>query len=383
VTSFEPDAIRSLLARLVAIDSVNPSLVPGAAGEAAIADFVVETLAAAGLEASLQEAAPGRPNAIGFLKGLGGGRSLMLNAHTDTVGLGGMEDPLTVRVEGDRAYGRGAYDMKGSLAAILLAVGRLAQGPKLRGDVVVTAVADEEHGSLGTRRVLAELGADVAVVTEPTGLDVCIAHKGFAWIEIETEGRAAHGSKPEEGRDAIVMMGDVLGELKKLQQMLAARPPHPLLTTASLHASLIQGGHELSSYPARCLLQIERHTLPGESAADVAAELAEVLRVAKVRDADFQASANVFFWRDPYETDRDSEVVSEMVEAAQHVLGHEPEVVGATWWMDSALSGAAGIPTVIFGPGGGGAHSDEEWVSVSSIDQCAQVLVELAQRVCG
>lgn len=383
MSSFGSEAVTELLAKLVSADSVNPALVPGAPGEAEIAGVVSELLSAAGLDASLQEAAPGRPNVIGRLPGAGGGRSLMLNAHVDTVGLGGMPDALTLRIEGDRAYGRGAYDMKGSLAAIVLAARELARGPRLRGDVIVTAVADEEHGSLGTQRAIIDLTADMVVVTEPTGLKVCVAHRGFAWIEIETEGRAAHGSKPEEGVDAIGLMGEVLIQLRELERELSQRAPHPLLKTGSLHASLIHGGHELSSYPARCLLQIERRILPGETPADVAAEIGEVLRLAKASDSRFKGSANIFFWRDAFEIDREETVVQEMMAAAETVLGRSPEIVGATWWMDSAITANAGIPTVVFGVDGAGAHSDEEWVSISSIDVCAQVYVALAQRICG
>jgi acetylornithine deacetylase len=383
VTEFERAATVELVKRLVAIDSVNPALVPGAAGEEELANFVAERMKAAGLEAHLQETAPGRPNAIGRLVGTGGGRTLMLNAHMDTVGLGGISDPLTLRVEGDRAFGRGAYDMKGSLASIILAVERLAEGPKLSGDVVVTAVADEEHGSLGTARAVAELTADMAVVAEPTNLEVCVAHKGFAWIEIETEGRAAHGSKPDQGVDAIAMMGEVLAQLNGLSGRLSDGTPHPLLGHGSLHSSLIQGGQELSSYPARCLLQVERRTLPGDTADLVAGEAADFLRAATERTPQFRGSARVFFWRDAFEVDPKSQVVVDMMRAARTVLGREPELVGATWWMDSALTAAAGIPTVVFGVTGDGAHSDDEWVSLSSIETCAQVFIELARNTCA
>jgi len=301
----------------------------------------------------------------------------------DTVGLGGMLDPLDLRVEGDRAYGRGAYDMKGSLAAILLAVRRLAEEEPLSGDVIVTAVADEEYASLGTQKVLEEVTADAAVVAEPTGLKICIAHKGFAWIEIATEGKAAHGSKPDQGVDAIAMMGEVLVELDVLNRRLSARPPHPLLGSASMHASLIHGGRELSSYPAGCVLQVERRTLPGEAHSDVAAEVAGVLEAVNARDPNFRGGGKVFFWRDAFGADPDSPAVRRALAAATVVLGDEPEIVGETPWMDSAFTSAAGISTVVFGPGGACAHGDEEWVSISDIDRCAQVFVEIAHGICG
>lgn len=380
---FDREQVIGLLTRLVAIDSVNPSLVGGAAGERTIAAETVRLMRETGLGAWTDEFAPGRCNAIGKLAGSGGGKSLMLNAHVDTVGLGASAAPLVLRVEGDRAYGRGAYDMKGSLVSILLASQRLAQGPPLRGDVIITAVADEEYASLGTQRVLRAMTADAAIVTEPTGMQICVAHKGFAWIEIETEGRAAHGSKPDLGVDAIVHMGEVLVELHALSNDLARRPPHPRLATASLHASLIHGGQELSSYPARCVLQIERRTLPGETRSDIEEEVVELLATVKGKNPEFRGQSRVFFWRDAFEESEDSDVVKHLLAATRTVLGSQSAVVGETPWMDSAFTSAAGIPTVVFGPGGAGAHSDEEWVSISDIETCARVLVEMARSFCG
>jgi acetylornithine deacetylase len=259
-----------LTAALVRIDSVNPDLVPGGAGEAEIAVFVAGWLRDAGLDVEVQEAAPGRPNVIATARGRGGGHSLMLNAHMDTVGVEGMARPHDPQVRDGRLYGRGAYDMKGSLAACMLAAARVAD-EGLAGDVIVTAVADEEFASVGTQAVLAAHRADAAIVTEPTSLRVCVAHRGFVWAELETAGRAAHGSRPREGVDAITGMAPVLNRLAELQRRLDESPPHPLVGPPSVHASLIEGGQELSSYPARCLLSIERRTNPGETLDDVAA----------------------------------------------------------------------------------------------------------------
>jgi len=379
---------QSLLARLVAIDSRNPALVPGGPGETAIADVVAGFLREAGLEIELVEPRPVRPSVVGWLRGAGGGPALLLNAHTDTVGFGALAGPLTPRIEHGRLYGRGAYDMKGGLAAILAAAAGLAQGPRLRGDLIVTAVADEEHASLGTAAVLAHLQAtgarvDGAIVTEPTEMQLCVAHKGFAWATIATRGHAAHGSRRADGVDAIAHMGRVLAALERLDAELQERPAHPLLGHGSLHASLIEGGTELSTYPARCVLQVERRTLPGETAESVAGELAAILGELRSADPRFSAESELTLFRPPLETAANEPIVVALAAAAGQALGAAPPFVGATFWMDSALLGAAGIPTAIFGPRGAGAHADIEWVDLESVQTCVDVLVTTARAFCG
>jgi acetylornithine deacetylase len=267
--------LTSLLSSLVAIDSVNPSLVAGGAGESRIADYIEDWARAAGLEAERLEETPGRPSVLVRAPGRGGGRTLLLCGHIDTVNVDGMTDPHRPRVKGDRLYGRGAYDMKGGVAAALIAAREVAR-LGLAGDVVVAAVADEEHASAGVQEALRRLRADAAVVTEPTELQLAVAHKGFVWSEIEVAGRAAHGSRPHLGLDAIVKMGAVLKELEGLDRSLAGNH-HPLLGRASVHASLIDGGAELSSYPAQCKLALERRTLPGETGAQIEQELEALL----------------------------------------------------------------------------------------------------------
>jgi acetylornithine deacetylase len=380
--------IDDLLAQLVAIDSRNPALVPGGPGEAAITGVVANFLRAAGLEVDLLEAQSGRPSAIGRLPGMGGGRNLLLNAHTDTVGFGAMDDPLTPRVEGGRLYGRGAYDMKSGLAAVLVAAAELARGPRLRGDLIVTVVADEEHSSLGTEAAIAHIQAtgvraDGAIITEPTDMRLCLAHRGFAWATITTHGRAAHGSRRAEGIDAIAHMGRVLVALERFDRELQARPAHPLLEAGALHASLIEGGTELSTYPARCVLQVERRTLPGETAESVARELEALLGELRAADLRFSAEVELTLFRPPMETDAREPIVAALAGAAEAVLGTPPPAIGATWWMDSALLGAAGIPTAVLGPRGAGAHADVEWVDLASVRACTDVLVVAAREFCG
>ncbi|MEA2195365.1 MAG: acetylornithine deacetylase [Solirubrobacteraceae bacterium] len=375
------DAAR-LLAELVAIDSVNPALVPGAAGEGEIAAYVADWLRGAGLDVTIVDEPRGRPSVVGVARGTGGGAALMLNAHTDTVGVAGMAAPHEPRVHDGRLYGRGAYDMKGGLAAIMLAGAAAAADGGLRGDVVVTAVADEEHSSEGVQAVLRRFGADACIVTEPTHLRACVAHKGFIWAELETRGRAAHGSRPDLGVDAIAGMGPVLSGIAGVQERLDAAP-HPLLGPASLHAALISGGQELSSYPGRCVLGLERRTLPGERAEAIERELAALLALAREGDPRLQTELRIGLRREPFEVARDAEIVRVLRAAGEAVLGTAPEVYGDHPWMDAAFTAAAGIPTVVFGPGGAGAHAVEEYGDLRSVEHCTAVLSETARRLCA
>jgi acetylornithine deacetylase len=365
-----------LTARLVAIDSVNPSLVPGGAGEAQIAAFIAAWARESGLEAETLEATPGRPSVVVRARGTGGGRTLLLCGHIDTVSVEGMHDPHAPRVDGDRLHGRGAYDMKAGVAAALLAC-REAAALGLAGDVVVAAVADEEHASLGVQEVLRSVRADAAVVTEPTELEVAVAHKGFVWTEVEVSGRAAHGSRPHLGEDAIVKAGPVLTAIGQWDEALAGRT-HPLLGRGSVHASVISGGEELSSYPARCVIGLERRTLPGETAAGVEAELAALLE----RSAP-GATQRTLLVREPFEVAQDAEVVQAVREAAMEVLPGPAPIGGASYWADAAFIAAAGIPTVMFGPSGEGAHAAEEWVSIAGTEAVAHTLVGVARRICA
>jgi acetylornithine deacetylase len=374
--------LTALTAELVAIDSTNPDLVPGGAGEVEIARFVAGWLESAGLDVGVHELGSSRANVIAIARGSGGGRSLMLNAHMDVVGAGGMPEPWTPRIDDTRLYGRGAYDMKASLAAMMLA-GREAARLQLRGDVIVTAVADEEFASIGVQDVIRLMRADAAIVTEPTGLDLCVAHKGFVWLEVETRGVASHGSLPEEGIDAIVKMGPVLTGLADLDRELRSRPGHSLLGPSSIHASLIQGGQELSTYPARCLLSIERRTIPGETIAEIEGQIAAILTQAGAADSSFQAEQRTLLVRAPFGVDLDQPIVDLAQRHLKRALGREPEIVGAGGWMDSAFLAAAGIPTVIFGPDGEGAHADVEWVDLVSASRTADALLGIITEFCA
>jgi acetylornithine deacetylase len=375
----DPDRdVVALLSRLVAVDSVNPGLVPGAAGEARIAQVVHDWARAEGLAAELVEHAPGRTSAVvrGGRPGPGG-RRLLLCGHLDTVGPGGMTEPLTPRVQGDRLHGRGAYDMKAGLAAALVAC-REAQRAGLPGEVVVAAVADEEDRSTGIQAL--DLRADAAIVTEPTEMAIGVAHKGFVWTEITVTGVAAHGSRPELGVDAIVRTGPVLVALDRLGTAPAARR-HPLLGPATVHASLITGGQEASTIPDRCVLTIEHRTLPGTTAADVEASVADLLDRCRAADPALVAEARTLLHRPALETEPDAAVVHALAGAHGEVRGTPAAVTGLSYWADSAFLAARGIPTVLFGPGGQGAHADVEWVSLADTVDCVRVLVAAARRL--
>jgi acetylornithine deacetylase len=376
------DRTLRLLRDLVAIDSVNPSLVPGGAGEAAIAEAVAADMRSFGLDVVLQEAAPGRPNVVGVLEGRSPGRALMLCGHTDTVGVAGMQAPFDPVERDGRLYGRGAQDMKGGVAAMLAAARAVAESGGLSaGRLIVAAVADEEHASLGAEALVRQWRADAAVVTEPTDLLIAVGHKGFSWVEVTVRGRAAHGSRPLDGRDAILRMGRVLGRLESLDRELQARAPHPVHGTPSLHASLIQGGKELSTYPDTCTLHVERRTVGREAVDALLPEVERVLGDLRAADPEFEAEARFTFGRLPYETPAGHALPNALEQALRHV-GREPRRAGMTFWTDAAILGQAGIPSVVFGPGGAGLHGLEEYVRIDEVLACRAALADVARAFC-
>jgi acetylornithine deacetylase len=376
------DPVIRLLRELVAIDSVNPTLAAGAAGEREIAAAIAQEMRAFGLDVEMQEAAPGRPNVIGVFDGRRPGRTLMLCGHTDTVGVTGMDAPFSPVEKDGRLYGRGAQDMKGGVAAMIAAARAVAeQGGLDSGRIVIAAVVDEEHLSIGAEALVTSWRADAAVVTEPTDLAVAVGHKGFSWVEIEVLGKAAHGSRPKDGEDAILRLGRVLTRLEALDARLQQRVPHPLMGTGSLHASLVAGGHELSSYPDRAVLQMERRTLPSEPGETAVIEVREILDALTRDDPTFRATATAMFGRSAYELPADHELPQTLT-AAITQAGGAARIVGASFWTDAAVLGHAGIPSVLFGPGGAGLHSIEEYVNVADVVFCRDVLADLARRFC-
>jgi len=379
----DQDLLTRTLTDLVRINSINPGLSQDGAGEMEIAGYVAGAMEAAGMEVHLDQLSPGRFNAVGIRKGAGGS-SLMWNAHMDTVGVDAMEQPFQADIREGRLFGRGSQDMKGSLAAMIAAARAINEaGIRLAGDLILAAVADEEYASLGTLDLVSRYTADAAIVTEPTELRLCVAHRGFALFEIETFGRAAHGSRYLEGIDAIVHMGRFLTEMEAFGKDLIARPPHPLVGPPSVHASIIQGGTEIGIYPAHCRLEVERRTSPGETDDQATVELQAILDKLASQDTQFNARLHRTLSRPPYEIDRQARIVKTLGRVVEDYLASPPIIGGASFWTDAALLAEAGIPSVLLGPSGGGLHSAEEWVDLQSCVDLGEILVGSALEFCG
>ncbi|KAJ7186742.1 tryptophan synthase beta subunit-like PLP-dependent enzyme [Mycena filopes] len=368
---------------LVQIDSSNPIDGRGP-GERAVAEWVVRWLAHRAVEASWVERVVGRPSVVAVVKGTGGGKRLMFNGHLDTVTLAGYDgDPLSGEEKNGRVYGRGAADMKCGVAAALVALVK-TRDLALRGDVVFAGVADEEALSIGTEDILAAgWTADGAVVTEPSGLDITIAHKGFVWCEVDVLGKAAHGSRPDLGIDAISLAGYFLVEVDKYAKRLAQAVGHRDLGRGSVHASLVKGGEEASSYPAKCTITLERRTIPGETAEVVEDEVKKILERVKGEVVGFEYALRMTFARSPFEISKQHPFVELVGRHVQKNTGKDPKHRAETFWADSALLADKGIPVVMFGPYGEGLHAKEEWVDVESLDQTSRTLLGIAQEFCA
>jgi len=370
--------IISLLSRLVEINSVNSTLSSGP-GEGEIAEFVLNYLRKLDIGAQIQLIAPGRANVVAVLPGSKRQSSLLLNSHLDTVGVEGMDQPFTLRQDGDQLYGRGTYDMKGSIAVMLLLADYFTGHPPPL-DILFTFVADEEDLSAGMEHLANHWLLDIAphpsgaIFLEPTEEQIGVSHKGFSWYELEVTGQAAHGSRPEQGIDAILPLGSVLDELGRIQAELHQRDPDPLLGHASLHSSIIEGGTELSVIPSRSCLKWERRTLPGESQQALDRELARMIQAAKAYPGDHEVNARQLFVRRPFRVPEDARILKRLQKAAA-----PSRPVGLSFWADSALAAQAGIPSVLFGPIGHGAHAVDEWVSLKSLVRVYEVLKKLIE----
>ena len=374
-----------LLSTLIGTDSVNPDLVPGAAGEAQIGTWCADWLAERGFEVHRLEERPGRPSIVGVHRGTGAGRSLMLNGHLDTVGVTTYAgDPFAAEVTGGKIFGRGAFDMLGGVAAILVAAANAsAAEPSLAGDVLVTLVADEEFGSLGTEEVLRSFRADAAIIAEPSGLELTLAHRGFAWFDLELAGLAAHGSQPERGVDAIKHAALVMAALDGLRDRLESTPPHPTLGHGTVRVSMISGGDDAATVAAACTLTLERRMLPGQSPQQVEAELRGLFDGLAATVPGFRYRLNSLVARSAFEADVAWPIVQALQSSATRVLGQAPAHRGEPFWTDAGLILEAGIPCLVFGVDGGGAHADEEWADVASVRELAATLEGTLRDFCA
>lgn len=373
------------LQQLIRIPSVNPAMNPDSRGEYRIARYLGELMEYFGMEVSYQDLDKGRMNVIGLLKGTGEGKTLMLNGHTDTVGVEGMRiSPYMPSIIDGKLYGRGALDMKSGLAAQILAAKALIESRiRLKGDLIIACVADEEHKSLGTEALVSTYTADAAIVTEPTNLKIGTTHKGFVWAKASFKGKAAHGSRPEEGVDAILKAGKFLTALDNWENVHLPKYQHPLLGRASLHAAIIRGGEAISIYPSHCEVELERRTLPGESPDLVELELTRILSHLAERDPHFKYQLSVYFSRPPLVPKNNELILGSLSQAYQQVFHTSPETEGISFWTDAALLGEAGMPTLVFGPSGEGLHAAEEYVTVDSFLSSIEVLAHTIIHFCG
>jgi acetylornithine deacetylase len=369
-----------LVSALVEHDSTNPQLVPGGAGEGRVADYLARRLEQAGLELDVWEVLPGRPNVVATLRGSGTGRKLMLCGHTDVVR--GSDAQFRPELRDGRLFGRGAVDMKGGVAAAVLAAERLARQGSLAGDLVIALVIDEEWLSAGAEALVGRHAADAAIFPEPSNLEIVIEHGGFAWFELESTGVEAAGGDTERGRDAIAMLGPVLADIRTLDRKLATRPA-PAWGRASIHASTITGGDQLPVYPSSCTVGVERCLIPGETWRGAEDEIREMLARTREGDPEFEASFTTIVGRDPIAIERGEPVAAALIAAGETLLGHAPVVRGDIGWMDSGILFESGVPCLTFGPIGAGEHTAVEWVDIASVETCSRVLAQAARTFCS
>ena len=375
------DAV-ALARALIQIDSRNPALAPDSAGEGECARALAAVLDDWGFVVDVTETPPGRPNVVARL-GPSDSPALMLNGHLDVVGVEGMtHEPFAANVRGTRIYGRGSADMKGGLAA-MCAAAAAGVSSGARRQIVIAAVVDEEWESLGMRALIASgVRADAAIITEPTRLAICPAHRGFAWFDVSLRGRAAHGSRYDIGVDAITHAGLLLAQLDQLEQTRDSGPRHPLLGRGSLHASKIHGGVGMSTYPEQCDLAIERRTLPGESTEKALLEITDACARVKAKHPTFDATVTLTTAQLPSEVLPEAPIVRRLRGALERE-NMPVRIEGFSAWTDAALLNEAGIPAICFGPGDISlAHAAEEFVPVEEIDLATRALTRVVREWC-
>jgi acetylornithine deacetylase len=377
----------ALTETLVSINSVSPSLVPDAPGEGPIASHLSDRLEAAGYAVRLVPAPsdPRRVSLIAERTGSRPGRTVVLNGHLDTVGVEGMRAPFAPRIEKGRLYGRGASDMKGGVAGLVVAAEELAASDA-PGTIIVALVADEEDASVGAEALLHALAAremDLCLIAEPTWLDIAVAHRGYAVVEVAFRGAASHSSQPEEGVDAIRALGQLLTAVADTDDTLRRQPKHPLLSYGSLMATVVRAGSAAFSVAATADIVVERRILPGESPADALAEVQALVDPITAATPGLTSELRLTHSRDAWQADASgsaAEFTDLLTQALQSAGSPSPDWVGAPYWMESALWQAAGVPTVVCGPAGGGLHAVDEWVEVAQLEQFAVAVADAVGR---
>jgi len=362
------------LRELIAIPSVNPAFLPAGdprTGEAAVADFLSGIARKAGLEVQRQPVVGGRANLMARLAPAGRvQRRILLAPHLDTVGLPALDTLLTPRVIRNRLQGRGACDTKGCVAAMMSALCALAHsGKRPQGtEITFLGLVDEEHGQLGSRHYARHgPAADLAIVGEPTLLEVVSAHKGDVWLELRTRGRSAHGATPHLGRNAVHLMARVVEALETTYAAQLKRRSHPLLGSPTVNVGSIRGGTQPNIVPEDCVITVDRRTLPGETEATVRREICAVLEKAGVA----VQFTNLRLGACPaLETDPAQPLVQSLCRAAGR-----RRTVGVHYFCDAAPLSEGGTPAVVFGPGDiAQAHTRDEWISLDSLDRGTAIL---------
>ena len=366
-----------LLAELIALPSVNPAFLPPrhpAGGEKRMADFLAATAAQTGLDVEFQKILPGRANLIIRLQPRERVRqTILLAPHLDTVGADGTG--FIPQRRNGRLHGRGACDTKGSVAAMFSALVELARSRARPAttELAFVGLIDEENAQGGSRALAASgFRADLAIVGEPTQLKVVTAHKGDLWLEIETRGQAAHGATPELGKNAVLAMARVVETLETDYAAQLKRRKHPLLGTGSVNVGTIAGGSQPNIVPDRCIISIDRRTLPGETEAGVHREISGWLRTKKLPATIASVKLAPCL---PLETDPKLPLVRQFLRSAQ-----QARPLGVDYFCDAAVLSAAGIPSVVFGPGHiAQAHTADEWILLSELEQAKDLLLRFLQ----